>query len=166
KLANATQDYLSAVQLARSEAIRRNVPVEFVLTDTAVNTTNFENALTSSAAGANWAVRAASDVASQPFTLIETKAGRDGAGDATATNAVQVAASGPTGFAGVVSFNGFGGTSDGAPYALDISNSAAGICKALGGPIRCRRITVTAGGRIAACDPDTSLPTTDTRRCP
>lgn len=153
KIANATQDYFSGLQTARTEAIHRNVPVEFALTDTAVNTVNLANVLAPSATGLSWAVRASDPAPSAAYTLVEAKSGHDGANDASSLSGVQVAVSGPVGFAGLITFNGFGGTSDGLPYAIDISNSAAGVCAAIGGPIRCRRITITPGGRISACDP-------------
>ena len=46
---------------------------------------------------------------------------------------------------------------------IDISNPAAGAC-APGGPVRCRRITVSPGGQITACDPG-SRPSGDSRAC-
>ena len=164
KIANATQEFYSGIQSARTDAIRRNAPVQFVLTSTAVSTSNLANALTTSATGANWVVRAASDVTGGPFTLVEAKSGGEGAFQGGAARSVDVVASGPTGFAGVIAFNGFGGTTDGMPYSIDVSNSAAGTCAAVGGPIRCRRINVTAGGRVTACDPAAGAG--DSRACP
>ena len=39
------------------------------------------------------------------------------------------------------------------PTAIDITNPAAGPAPSGGGNIRCRRIVVSPGGQIAACDP-------------
>ncbi len=163
KLASATQTYFSGVQTARAEAIHRNLAVEFVLTDTAVDTADLANSLTPSVSGVNWAVRAASDVSGAAYTLIEAKSGKEGTVDNNAPAPVQISASGPSGFDGTISFNGFGGTSDSGAYTLDISNSAAGACVAAGGSIRCKRIRITPGGQIQACDPAASA--ADSRAC-
>jgi type IV fimbrial biogenesis protein FimT len=142
KLGTRAKSFYSGLQLARTEAIRRNLPVEFVLTDTPVDTANFENVAASSAAGRNWLVRV-QDSASAPYELLEAKSALEG-GD---MNNLQVLSSAD----GVV-FNGAGGPADGAPQQLDISNPAAGAC-APAGPLRCWRVRVTAGGQIRLCDP-------------
>jgi type IV fimbrial biogenesis protein FimT len=152
KVASATQDYYAGLQRARAEAIHSNLLVQFVLTDTPVNTPNLANTVVPSSTGHNWAVRAASDVAATSFNLVETKAAQEGSFGPGAPAGVQATASGPAGFAGLIGFNGLGGTSDGAPYSLDITNPTAGACAAAG-PMRCKRINITPGGRISACDP-------------
>jgi type IV fimbrial biogenesis protein FimT len=152
KLASATQDYYAGLQRARAEAIHSNLPVQFVLTDTPVDTANLANTVVPSVTGQNWAVRAASDPAATSFNLVEAKGAQEGSFGPGASG-VQATASGPAGFAGLITFNGLGGTSDGLPYSLDISNAAAGVCAAAGGAIRCKRINITPGGRISACDP-------------
>jgi type IV fimbrial biogenesis protein FimT len=162
KLANVTQDFYAGLQLARAEAIHRNLPVQFVLTDTPVNTANLENTVVPAVAGHSWVVRAASDTTATAFFLVEAKAAQEGALNAAPAGA-QASATGPVGFAGIVSFNGFGGTSDGGTYQLDITNPTAGACASGGGPIRCRRINVTPGGRVSACDPAVVAP--DSRAC-
>ena len=43
RLGTRAKSFYTGIQLARSEAIRLNLPVEFVLTDTPVSTANFEN---------------------------------------------------------------------------------------------------------------------------
>jgi len=57
KLANAAASYYSGIQLARAEAIRRNVETQFVLTNTGITTANLPNALAPAVNGANWVVR-------------------------------------------------------------------------------------------------------------
>ena len=155
KLAAATSSIYSAVQTARTEAIRRNVQAQFVLTDTPVSTADIANALAPAVAGANWVVRAASGAT---FVPIEAKAGAEGEGSVAAP-AIQVAgaASAPAVFDGTITFNPFGqsvnGPLTGVTYSIDVTNPAAGVCAAAGGTIRCRRIVVSPGGQIAACDP-------------
>ena len=163
KLSSAASNYFTAVQTARTEAIRRNLRTEFVLTNTSVSTVDVANALAPAVTGATWVVRAASGPAAyQP--AIETRSGAEGDGTSTAI-AIRVSgsASAPAVFSGIIPFNGFGGTADGAAYSLDIANPAAGTCVALGGQIRCRRINVSPGGQITACDPAAAAG--DSRAC-
>lgn len=161
KLAAVTSSIYAAVQTARAEAIRRNVQAQFVLTDTPVSTADIANTLVPAVAGRNWVVRAASGAAFEP---IESKAGAEGAAT-TVAPAVQVAgaASAPVAFDGTIPFNGFGQPPTGVRYALEISNPSGGLCAVAGGPIRCRRIVVSAGGQITACDP--AAPAGDSRAC-
>lgn len=164
KLASAAASYFTGLQTARTEAIRRNVRTEFVMTDTAVSTGNLANVVAPATSGRNWVIRAASGPAA--FMAVEARAGAEGDGSAAAA-AIQVtgSASAPAVFDGRIPFNGFGGTADGAPYAIDISNPAAGTCVQSGGKIRCRRITVSPGGQIASCDPAAAASAGDSRAC-
>jgi type IV fimbrial biogenesis protein FimT len=163
KLASAASSYFTAIQTARTEAIRRNVRTEFVLTDTPVSTADLGNALALTTIGPNWVVRAASGAA---FNVVEAKAGAEG-DLSTGAAVIQVAgsASAPAVFDGRIPFNGFGATADNTAYWIDISNPAAGTCVALGGKIRCRRINVSPGGQITSCDPAASAAAGDTRAC-
>ena len=169
KLSNAAATYYSGIQLARGEAIRRNVETQFVLTDTAITTPNLPNALALSVNGANWVVRAGNGPGSPPPAFlpapVEAKSGMEGEG-ATTAPAIQVlgAGVGATVFDGRVRFNGFG-TPPALPgggneaYVIDISNPAAGPC----GPIHCRRITISPGGQVTSCD--LSAVAGDSRAC-
>jgi type IV fimbrial biogenesis protein FimT len=82
KLSNAAASYYSGIQLARAEAIRRNVETQFVLTNTAITTANLPNALAPSVNGANWVVRAGNGPGSPPPAFlpaaIEAKSGMEG----------------------------------------------------------------------------------------
>lgn len=156
KLASAAASYFNGVQMARTEAIRRNLKTEFILTDTPVSASDAANTAVLSSSGKNWIVRAASGAG---HSLVEAKAGAEGEGSAAAP-AVQVSATAPA-----IPFNGFGATADGLSYTIDISNPAAGAC-APGGTIRCRRIIVSPGGQVAACDPAASAALGDSRGCP
>jgi type IV fimbrial biogenesis protein FimT len=152
KLASATASYYNGIQTARTEAIRRNVRTEFVLTNTSIAASDPANNALPAATGTNWIVRAASGGA---YSLVEAKAGGDGSG--SATTAIQVSSS-----ASAIQFNGFG-AAGGGPYQIDIRNPSAGTC---GVYIRCKRITVSAGGQVAACDPAASAAAGDSRACP
>ena len=169
KLSNAAASYYSGIQLARAEAIRRNVEAQFVLTDTPVTTANLPNALALSVTGANWVVRVGTGPGAPPPAFlpapIEAKSGMEGEG-ASSAPAIRVAGAGvgATVFDGRVRFNGFG-TPPALPgggneaYVIDISNPAAGPC----GPIHCRRITISQGGQVASCD--LSAAAGDSRAC-
>jgi type IV fimbrial biogenesis protein FimT len=162
KLAAATQQLYSAVQSARTEAIRRNGRAQFVLTDTPVETPNVANALAPAVAGRNWVVRAPAALGG--FDLVEAKAGLEGEAS-TVAPAIQLAGvAAPVAWDGTITFNGLGATAAaGQSYQLDVTNPAAGVCVLAGGTIRCRRITVSPGGQVAACDP--AAPAGDSRAC-
>ena len=158
KIANATSGYYSAIQTARTEAIRRNVLTEFVLTDAPFSS------MAPASAARSWAVRASY---TSGFVRVDAKDAGEGEGNrATPTLAITGSAS-PITFDGTIAFNGFGATLPaGASYSLDIKNPAAGVCKNDGGTIRCRRIIVSPGGQIAACDPAAAASAGDSRACP
>ncbi len=162
KLSSTAKSYYTGIQAARTEAIRRNLPVEFVLTNTALSTANIENVATAAPSGQNWLVRVMDPVATT-YRLIEAKSGTEGSGSSGATS-VQIIPT-PGTFTGILSFNGFGGTSDGNAYALDVENPSGGACAAAAtpGPMLCQRITVSAGGKVHLCDP--AATTGDSRAC-
>lgn len=164
KLASASQTYLAGVQTARTEAIRRNVPVQFVLTDTPVDTADLANALVAAPGGRNWVVRAASGA---QFVLVESRSAAESGFQSNAGTSIQVAGTAsPTVFDGTITFNGFGGTIDNSVVELDVSNPGGGNCAASSpsGPMRCQRIQVRGGGQVRLCDPAASG-VADTRSC-
>jgi type IV fimbrial biogenesis protein FimT len=142
RLGTRAKSFYTGLQLARTEAIRQNLAVEFILTDTAINVGNVANVAGTSASGRNWVVRV-QPAASAAYQLVEAKSALEG-GD---QGSLQVLAS-----TDIVTFNGIGGTVDGQPQQLDISNPAGGLC-APAGPMRCWRVRVAPGGQIRLCDP-------------
>jgi type IV fimbrial biogenesis protein FimT len=154
KLATAAASYFNGLQAARTEAIRRNIATEFVLTDYSIAASDPANNATPTPSGKSWVVRAASGTA---YSLVEAKAGAEGEGSA-ASGAIQVSSS-----ASAIQFNGFG-AAVGGPQQIDI-NLAAGTCVHNGGNVRCRRIVVSPGGQIASCDPAASAAVGDSRGC-
>ena len=158
KLSSATKSYLVGIQTARTEAIRMNRPVDFVLTDSSVAA-----GVSGSANGKNWVVRWSS---SGTDTLVEGKAaangtGQQGAGSVTILGAVTAPTAGS--FSGVLTFNGFGAVASGETVALDVKNPAGGACADANGPMRCQRIQVRPGGQIGVCDPKAA--SGDSRYC-
>ena len=165
KIGSAAQAYATGMQVARAEAIRRNLPVEFVLTDTNVASANIENLAAPSANGRNWLVRVFNP-ATAAFDLIEKKSALEGSGQAagstpsvTVTGTAQVP---PSAFSGIAAFNGFGGIATTSEIWLDINNPAGGACFPAG-TMRCLRVRVTPGGQVRACDPQ--LAAGDSRAC-
>lgn len=165
KLASAAQSYLTGIQMARGEAIRRNTPVEFVLTDTPIDTADVANAAVPGANGKNWLVRVFDPAALPPaYTLVEAKTAAEGSFSTVAAPSIQIAGIGnPTPFTGIIVFSGFGGTNDGNAFQLDLQNLAGGACSPAG-PMRCPSIRVPAGGLTKLCDPLVTA-ATDSRGC-
>jgi type IV fimbrial biogenesis protein FimT len=164
KIGTAAQAYATGMQVARTEAIRRNLPVEFMLTNTDVAIANIANTAAPSPTGRSWLVRVF-DPALAAFVPIETKAALEGSGQsAGSTPTVAITGSAvapPAVFNGIVAFNGFGGTTS--EIWLDINNPAGGACFPAG-TMRCLRVRATSGGQIRVCDPQLLLG--DSRACP
>lgn len=150
----------AGLQLARAEALRRNVPVRFQLVDT------FTAACALSNTGTNWIVSLndptglcdvdASDVAA-PLT-IQKRSGAEGT-----PNAVVAATNGPAA-ATTVTFNGLGRVSGaGAITQIDVTNTNGGNCQPAG-PMRCMRIAISNGGSPRMCEPAVT-DNTDPRFC-
>ena len=120
QLRTTAESIQNGLQLARSDAVRRNLFMTFTLN------------------GVGWTVQAAGDAnvtqASWPESIGQSN----------------VAAS-----QNVVVFTGVGWVSPipATDITFDITNSNGGACVAAGGPMRCLRVTVSAGGQIRMCDP-------------
>jgi type IV fimbrial biogenesis protein FimT len=153
RLGSVAQSFYSGLSLARSEAIRRNVPVEFVITNTAIGP-GIENAAAPDVAGKNWVVRSHTVLAG-PYDspAIDSKSATEGGG---ATPRVTILATAP-----VVTFNGLGAATTGVG-TIAIENPAAGACVPTG-PVRCWNIVVAPAGQVRLCDP--AAPFGDTRSC-
>jgi type IV fimbrial biogenesis protein FimT len=153
KLGNAAASYMTGLQLARAEAIRRNQAVEFILTANPV-TTGVENSATPSVNGANWVVRVM-PAGETTYALVEAKPAIEGSGGTASPISIvgATASDAPTGssFDGSVVFNGFGGIANGIP--LDFEITIPGKCAPNDGPIRCQRIRARPGGQLQLCDP-------------
>ncbi len=161
KLGSAAQTFAAGLQMARTEAIRRNAPVEFLLTDTPIVPTTIANAAVPLATGRGWVVRVC-DAAGLNCALVEAKSVLEGSGQAAGStpsiSVVGTAAVGPA-FTGSVFFNGFGAITagSGGPNAageinLFVDNQSGGQC-APAGPMRCLNVRAAPGGQVRVCDP-------------
>ena len=158
KLRSAAEMFLTGVQLARSEAVRMNVPVEFLLTASDPIPDNVGTAAASTA-GTNWMARTA-DMA----TFIDGKFGIEGSGrgsgqvtpikiNDTVAPADADPDAPPAAPVGSIIFNGLGRTSLASQAVFKFNNPDAGTCVTAGGPVRCLKVVVSVGGQARLCDP-------------
>ena len=154
RLGAAAKSFYTGLQIARTEAIKRNTAVEFVLTNSVI-APGVENTLASDVQGKNWVVRTRTS-ASAPYTLIEAKPMAEGGG---ANPAVTVAAG-----TALVTFNSLGGTTTQLGDTIALANPVQGLCVPAG-PVRCWNVVVTPGGQLQLCNPDPAAVAGDTRKC-
>ena len=167
RIRTTAESIQSGLQSARSEAVRRNSTIRFQLTS------SIANDCTLSTTATNWVISyddptlatdkcasarlneafPAADLTNNPAPrILQLRAASDGTSgvEATADQAL-------------IAFNGLGRVvpAPGALVEIDINSPTRGTCTQL----KCLRVTVSAGGQVRMCDPNTSLPTTDTQRC-
>jgi type IV fimbrial biogenesis protein FimT len=167
RLRGATDSILAGLQMARSEALRRNQTVEFLLTSNALDAPGDGSGIAANATGPGWAVRAL-DAAAVSIAYVEGRSGLEGSGttDTAAIYATMSATSLPG--TGTIRFDGLGRTNVGvANAAFDVTPPDPGTCRASGGDRRCLRVVVTSSGRVRMCDPsvDPVVNPNDTRAC-
>jgi type IV fimbrial biogenesis protein FimT len=141
----------NGMQVARGEAIRRNLPVVLGL----------EPPTTA------WTVCQATvspcDSTTAAGNMIQNKSGAESSGDAkiapTPAGAILVTFS-PLGSV-VSNFDGSASLKQ-----VDVFYSDPALCSAAGGTMRCLRVVVTPGGNARMCDPTPSIVAPDPRACP
>lgn len=152
----------NGMQVARGEAIRRNLAVQLVIEPASSEWTT------------GWTVCEATVDPCDSTTLttdatkvIQSRSPQESTGiarviaiAADATPAVAVTFS-PLGSV-VPNFNG----SPVMARADVIKGSDPNLCIANGGPMRCLRVVVSGGGSIRMCDPTPGIPAADPRACP
>jgi type IV fimbrial biogenesis protein FimT len=161
KLRTAAESFMAGVQLARSEAVRINAPVEFLLTTADPLPANVATAA-ASASGTNWMVRTA-----DMTTFFDGKFGTEGSGrssgqtttirinDTTAPASADPDAP-PATPVGSIVFNGLGRTALTSEAVFKFNDPEAGTCVTAGGPVRCLKVIVAVGGQARLCDPAVS----------
>lgn len=149
QIRNASESLLSGLQVARSEAVRRNTSIQFVMP-----------AVAGGGTASDWFVSCVTPTVDCPgvgmaTTEIQKRSATEGSPNA------QIIA-GP-GLATIV-FSGNGRmTTPAADAVLDLTNPAGGTCVAAGGHMRCLRIIVTTSGQVRMCD--LALANTNPRGC-
>ncbi len=164
KVRAAAETFTSGLNLARSEAIRRNRAVEFVLTAAANAGPGNVNDINPSASGGSWVVRAGNDAGT--FEFIDARQLAESSGRTDGTSSVQVAGVDAGGTAvSLIRFSSMSRTNLGQEARFNFSNPTAGACVAdtPSGPIRCLRALVSPSGLVRICDPAAAAP--DTRAC-
>lgn len=137
QLRAASEALLNGMQVARGEAVKRNLPVQVAV-----------------GPGTGWTVTEAVS-----GTAIQARSKDEGSPNAV----VAITPAGAT----KVTFTPLGGVGanlDGSASItqLNISNPAGGACQP-SGPMRCLRVVVSGGGSLKMCDPAVSSP--DPRAC-
>lgn len=135
---------LNGLQVARSEAIRRNLPVQIVFQEPNTGWTVMEQPIPLGSG-----------------TVAQTRAHEEGSPNAQFTMS-------PAG-ATTVTFTPLGGVAQNADGSLpvtriDVTNTRGGACQPAG-PMRCLRIVISAGGTLRMCDPHPSVTVPDPRAC-
>lgn len=166
QIRNAAGAIQNGIQLARTEAVRRNALIRFQLT------TTVDASCALSTANASWVISfddptglcanapindafPASDTVNNPAPrIIQTSTASEGARNA-------VVGAGQS----TIIFNAMGRVSPVPAGAINInvSNPTGGNCAAAGGPMRCLRVVVSAGGLVRTCEP--AVTGTDPRGC-
>ena len=144
QIRNSAEAIHNGLMLARAEAVRRNTTVRFQF----VTTTTSACALSDT--GANWVVSldspaGACDAAPSDNVaprIVQVRSAAEGSRNAAVD----------AGGVSLITFNGTGQATGGAPAAINVTNPTGGACAA-GGPMRCMRVTVATGGQIRMCDP-------------
>lgn len=145
KVRNAADSIYAGLNLAKSEAVRRNTSVQITLTS-----------------GASWIV----GCVVQPAVASDCPANIQST-DSSEGNLGQIAVATTSGGTATttVAFNGYGrvpAVTTANPVHIDITNSS-GTCEKDGGTMRCLRVVVGTGGQIRTCDPN--LPSTNLQAC-
>lgn len=168
QIRNMAESIVQGLQQARSEAIKRNAFVEFVLTDQNPTVANEDILALGATAGNNWVVRALNPSDSTDYAFVTGSPSAAGSQNATVQARDDALAADLT----TATFNGLGRVA-GSPPTSTVNNDGSGfiakICvrsstlDAADGA-RIMEIDITGAGQIRMCDP-TVIDATDTRRC-
>lgn len=156
----AAESIVNGMQVARGEAIRRNLTVQFVLEKPSSEVTTGWTICDGA-----WTPCDSNTVTTNPDKVIQARSPEEGTSIArveqTPNTTVAVTFS-PLG--SVVPQNPDGT----APLTrLEvIKTSDPNLCKANGGSMRCLRVVVSGGGSIRMCDPTPGIVFPDPRACP
>lgn len=170
QMKGATENTISGLNLARAEALRRNMAVNFYFVS------DLTNGCVLSSTAANWVVSLASPAglcavapvdssdataptAADPKIVQKFSAQASGGNSTVAAFLADGATASTT-----VTFNGLGRTTGNGLAWIDVKNST-GACESdlPPGTMRCMRIQISTGGQARVCDPKVVAP--DPRAC-
>jgi type IV fimbrial biogenesis protein FimT len=142
---------VNGMQVARGEAIRRNLPVKLVLDPPSAGWWVCESTIDPC------------DSTTLPADIVQAKSGQESSGNAIVKPT-------PDG-AIAVTFSPLGSVVDNLDRSdrltqVDVNYPLPAVCSADGGSMRCLRVVVTAGGSIRMCDPTPGIAAPDPRACP
>ncbi len=166
KVRFAAESFYGAVQQARAEAIRTNVPVALFLTDSDVTASS----IAISSSGKNWVIRA-STAAGASFTVpVGSKSAAEASADRGVTVTDVTAPQGGGVVLGEIKFDGFGRLigvqTQGAPSSRRVrfghSRYTEGCTK--NDEVRCIDVVISAGGQAKLCEHGRTTPG-DQRAC-
>jgi type IV fimbrial biogenesis protein FimT len=157
QIRSAAEILQHGLQVAQTTAVRRNTVTWFRLMN------NLTNSCTVSLTGASWIVSldnpegACASAPSETVAprIVQSRAGADNTRNATIT------ADGAS-----IGFDGMGRrimAATASTINIDVANPSGGACNAVGGDMRCLRVSISVGGQTRMCDP--SLFHGDTRSC-
>jgi type IV fimbrial biogenesis protein FimT len=134
QIRTGAEGVLNGIQLARAEAVRRNLTTQVVLTEAGL-----------SPATTGWTVRVVNG-----GEVVQTRSANEGSPNA---QLVMTPANGTT-----LTFNGMGrviANPDLSPIVsqMDVVNPGGGTCEVDGGTMRCLSIRIGLGGNVRMCDP-------------
>ena len=163
QIRTAAESIQNGLQLARAEAVKRNVNIEFVLTAALPLAANVTTAA-ANAAGPNWIVRVFPPADPVPaLNFIQGRPATEGSSNSVISVAVGASAS--------VVFTSLGriaappvpgiAAAQPDPIRIDVTNSALAVVDR-----RPLRVLITSAGQIRMCDPSAELNVNDPRRCP
>lgn len=146
----------NGIRLAQGEAVKRNRDVSFIFTSSAPQSSSGPPSATAptTTAGLNWVVR---DPASDDSATTADEGFIQGKAAAEGSRNAQIGVVAPSGFGGVVTFNGLG------RMIAPTSALALKVCNSSGGD-RPLGIVVSTGGKVRMCNPRFSEP--DPQACP
>ena len=153
QIRTSAETIISGLQLARSEAVRRNASMRFQFTTTVDGGCALNNA------GPDWVVSQGdpsglcnmtpsddADLIAVPLAadprIKQVRSAKEGTSNAL------VAANAP-----LVTFSALGQVTPPATVTINVTNPTGGVCAAAAGPMRCMRIVVSPGGQVRMCDP-------------
>lgn len=144
QIRDAAESIQNGLQIARSEAVKRNVPVTFTLNGP--NTT--------------WTVAAANPPGAD--IMVQAREASEGSPN------VEASVPGPGALPVIIVFDGLGKTNLTELATIELTNPTGGACDTgpSTGNMRCLNVTVAVGGQIKMCDPRPDIPVGDTRKCP
>lgn len=156
RILTLAESFQNGLQLARVEAVRRNTPVYFQITDSLADSCN------AGTSGANWVVRTddTDGGCATTATIIQSRPAAEGGTELAVT--ADCSTLGFDGLGQLIEREDCDVPEDG-HFDFDI-NVPGGQCVANGGTQRCRRIRVALGGQIQICDPAVTA-ANDPRQC-